>query len=239
MIKQRVSPRHHIAAAVRNRLLAGEFAPGAHLPSMRELADEYGYAVNTVHAALRLLAAEGLIVLRDRKGAVVAIPQQTIASPRERLARSAVGGLFRTTEIPELLRACLVTEAPPDALEAFGLREDDEVGLREYLVRSGGTVVTYGASYIHPEIWGQVAELRELTPIPDGIIGAVRRTLGRRVVAVPGPHKADQATIEEAAWLVVPEDSPVLVEITSCIAEDGGLIEWNMSVHPARFWVGA
>lgn len=239
MIKQRINPRDQIAAAVRGRVLAGEFGPGAHLPSIRELAGDYRAATGTVHAALRILAAEGLVILRERKGAIVALPQQSIAGRHERLARSHEGGLFRPSEVPEILRAELTTETPPDALAAFGLAEDAELGLREYLVRCAGTVVTYGASYIHPEIWGQVAELRAPAPIPDGIIGAVRRVLGRNVVAVPGPHKADYATSEEAEHLGVPDDSPVLVEVTSCIADDGSAVEWNMSVHPARYWVSA
>lgn len=240
MIPQRKEPvtRGDVKAKVAARVHAGEFGPGALLPTVRELATAYKCAENTAAAALRELAAEGLIVVRPRQGAVVAIPQQSISGPNERLARSASGALFRPDEIPEVLRACLTTDAPPDAWGAFGLEEGAAVGVREYVVRVDGRPVAYGSSFIPPEIWEQVAELREGAPIPDGIIGAVYRALGRKATTVLGPVKADHATTEESEHLGVLDDSPVLIEITSCIADDDGtVIEWNIQTHPARIWV--
>lgn len=240
MIKQRMAqPRQRVAQLLRARIVAGEWVAGALLPSTRELAEEYHFAVNTVHAGLRILAAEGLIVLRDRKGATVAIPQPSSAGRLERLANSSAGVMFRPSEVPEILRAELVDDAPPDALAAFGLPEGVEVGLREYVVRVAGAVVTYGQSYVHPAVWEQVAELRVPEPIRDGIIGAVHRVLGKRASAVPGQRWADYAQPEEAPRLGVAEESPVLVELTSCMTGDGEIVEWNLQVHPARHRVGA
>jgi GntR family transcriptional regulator len=240
VIQQRKTPRLFVADQLKLRIITGEFAPGALLPTVREIAADYRVAVNTAHESLRILATEGLIVLRPRKGALVAWPQKSVSGPHERLERSAKGaGLFRPSEVPEMLRVQLVTEVPPDASEAFGLPEDAQLGLREYLVRSGATVVTHGASYIHPEIWSQVPELREREPIADGIIGAVQRTLGRATAAVPPRRKADHATSEEAGYLGIAEDAPVLVEMIESVDGDGALVEWNLSVHPRNHWVGA
>lgn len=238
MMKQRHSPRHEVVEAMRARILAGEFARDPQLPSVRAIADQYRCAPNTAMEALRILAREGLLVIREREGAKVVLPQQSIGGPIERLARSRTSeGLFRPSETVEMLSARLIDEAHPDALEAFGLPQDGRLGLREYLVRSGDRVITYGTSYIHPEVWEAVAQLREPVEIPDGIIGAVRRVLGRDAVAVPTRYQADAATEEEARHLGVVEDSPVLVAITECLADDG-LVEWNMSVHPSRHWAG-
>lgn len=238
MTPQRKTPRLFVADQLRLRVITGEFPPGTLLPTVREIAADYRVAVNTANEALRLLARDGLIVVRPRKGALVAWPEQSVSGPREQLERTAKGaGVFRPTEIPELLRAALVEQVPPDALEAFGLEESSPLGLREYLVRTRGMAVTYGQSYIHPEIWQQVPELREPEPIPDGIIGAVQRALGRRTAAVPPRRKAAHATDEEARALGIPADSPVMVEIIESVAEDGGLIEWNISVHPKDYWI--
>lgn len=240
MIQQRKTPRLFVADQLRLRIITGEFAPGALLPSVREISADYRVANNTAHEALRILQTEGLIVLRPRRGALVAWPQKSVSGPAERLERSIKGaGLFRPTEIAEMLRVKLVTEAPPDALEAFGVGETAQLGLREYLVRSGPAVVTYGASYIHPEIWAQVDELRASEPIADGIVGAVKRVLGRTTTAVPPRRKADHATAEEAAMLSIAEDAPVLVEVTECLDEHGDLVEWNLSIHPRDYWVGS
>jgi DNA-binding GntR family transcriptional regulator len=246
MIKQRQpesnpegSRKKQVADELRDRIFRNTYAPGSLLPTVRSIAEEFGCSPVTAHEALRILRQTGLIVVRPRQGTIVAIPQQSISGPDERRERSAAGGLFRPTENAEMVRVALVHEAPPDALEAFGQAEDGELGLREYVERSANRVVTYGASYIHPDVWRQVPELREAEPIPDGIIGAVQRVLGRRCVGVPTRRRAAFATAEEAAWLGVDEDSPVLVEITECVAEDGGIIEWNVSVHPEGYWVGA
>lgn len=241
MIKQRQEPdyrRDEVAAALRARITAGEWAPGALMPSVREIATAENCSPTDAHAALKILRDEGLVVILERRGAVVAWPQQSVAGPGERMQRSTEGGLFRPAEAVELLRAEMVEDAPVGALSAFGLPEDSALGLREYLVRTGDRIVTYGASYVHPEIWELVPQLRALEPIEDGIIGAVYRATGRRVTAVPTQRKADNATDEEAASLGIPEDSPVLVEVTECVAGDGSLVEWNQSVHPRGYWVG-
>lgn len=240
MIKQRLPfPRDVVADDLRTRIAAGEYAPGVQLPTQREIAQNYQVAERTALEALRVLARDGLVVIRPRQGTIVAWPQKTISGPAEQVRRSAAGGLFRPTETVEMLRVKLVGEdVPPDALAAFDLPETAELGLREYLVRSGGKVVTYGASYIHPEVWALVAELRQPVQIPDGIIGAIGRVLGRRTAAAPEHHKASRATPEEALWLGVEPDAPVLLEIVHSVAGDGTLVEWNMSVHPEDYWVG-
>lgn len=50
-----------IAAALRARVAAGEWAPGAALPSEQALAAQHGVAMATLRRALELLAAQGVI----------------------------------------------------------------------------------------------------------------------------------------------------------------------------------
>lgn len=51
---------------------AGELAPGARLPTVRELAGEVNLAVNTVARAYRELEAAGVLETRGRFGTFVA-----------------------------------------------------------------------------------------------------------------------------------------------------------------------
>jgi len=60
-----------IAEAIRARILGGEFAPGAALPSESALCAEYGVARNTLRRALDQLAAEGLVAVRPGRGRAV------------------------------------------------------------------------------------------------------------------------------------------------------------------------
>jgi DNA-binding GntR family transcriptional regulator len=61
-----------IADALRARIIDGEYAPGAALPSESVLCTEYGVARNTLRRALDQLADEGLIAVRPGRGRIVA-----------------------------------------------------------------------------------------------------------------------------------------------------------------------
>ena len=61
---------------VRTQLLTGvregAFPPGAKLPTVRQLADQLGIAVNTVARAYRLLEQDGIVETFGRRGSFVA-----------------------------------------------------------------------------------------------------------------------------------------------------------------------
>ena len=58
-----------LADAVRAQIADGAYPPGARLPSYRQLRDEHEVALNTAQAAIRLLAADGLVEIRPGSGA--------------------------------------------------------------------------------------------------------------------------------------------------------------------------
>jgi DNA-binding transcriptional regulator YhcF (GntR family) len=60
-----------IAAGVRAMLVAGAFKAGEVLPTIRQLAVDLGIHPNTVAEAYRVLADEGWVELRRRRGAIV------------------------------------------------------------------------------------------------------------------------------------------------------------------------
>lgn len=61
-----------LAEMLRARIVAGEWAPGEQLPSELSLAEETGVSRPTVRAALRNLAASGLVRVRQGAGTFVA-----------------------------------------------------------------------------------------------------------------------------------------------------------------------
>jgi DNA-binding transcriptional regulator YhcF (GntR family) len=68
------SPRpvyEQIVSGLRAVLVAGEFAPGEQLPTVRQLATDLGVHHNTVAESYRVLAEEGWLDLRRGRGAVV------------------------------------------------------------------------------------------------------------------------------------------------------------------------
>lgn len=241
MISQRKQPpKQQIADAIRARIGAGEWAPGALLPPVRDLAEQYACAVNTAGEALKILRADGLIVMRPRQGSIVAVTQRSVAGPVERLNHSRAGALYRSGDVPEILSARLREAADaPDAAAVYGITGEGPIGVREYVIRDpSGAAITYGRSYFSLELWDAVPELQRAEPIPDGAIGAIRRTLQRETFAVPTQRSAEAANAEEARVLGVEPGSPVLAEVTECQLEDGTVVEWALYVHPRGYRVG-
>ena len=61
-----------IAAAIRNRIEAGDLSPGARLPAIRELASQLAVNRNTVSLAYEALAAGGVFLTALRGGSGIA-----------------------------------------------------------------------------------------------------------------------------------------------------------------------
>lgn len=127
----RVSTVDALAGALRARIFEGELPAGERLPE-RELTERYGVARHSVRAALRSLAAEGLVAIEPHRGASVAS-----------LDADAVRSLFE-------LRAALELEAAHLALERNGGRLPGAVRR---------AVADLGAVCARPHpAWGDVAD---------------------------------------------------------------------------------
>jgi DNA-binding GntR family transcriptional regulator len=105
---QRTSTVDALAAALRREILDGELPAGSWLRE-RELCDAYGVARHSLRAALRALAAEGLVRIEPHRGARVA-----------QLSADDVRWLYE-------LRAALELEAAHLALERNGGKLPKEV----------------------------------------------------------------------------------------------------------------
>jgi len=65
-------PFRLMAAEITEKIKSGELAPGAKLPSTRELADAYGVSMGTAYRALSLLHERDLIIGQPGRGTYVA-----------------------------------------------------------------------------------------------------------------------------------------------------------------------
>jgi DNA-binding GntR family transcriptional regulator len=70
-VRRAEPPYRAISAALRERILAGEWLPGEQIPSVRQLAEQYGVAIGTARRALTILRDEGLIVVTPSWGAFI------------------------------------------------------------------------------------------------------------------------------------------------------------------------
>ncbi|WP_316740047.1 GntR family transcriptional regulator [Streptomyces sp. MK7] len=82
-----------VAAAIREAILSGEFAPDSLLPSEAQLMTRYGVSRPTVRNAIAALRAEGLIDVRHGKGSFVRSDGQPALTLERRISHTT-GGRF-------------------------------------------------------------------------------------------------------------------------------------------------
>ena len=131
-----------LAAALRHRIVAGEWPPGTPLPAETSLAAEHAVALGTLRRALELLAEQGLIERRHGKGTFV----------RDGLAGATMLRFFRfgsgDGEVPQsrvLSRQTVV--ATSEVARRLGVAGGDTV-LRLHRLRSLG-----GQPCLLEDIW--------------------------------------------------------------------------------------
>ncbi len=115
-----------VAQQLLQRIMAREFAPGAVLPSERELVETYAISRPVAREAIKLLAARGIITIHPRQGATVG--QDLTGAAREALLLTfqnehvVQGDLLEVRMIlePEIAARAAQTAAP---LQARRLRE--------------------------------------------------------------------------------------------------------------------
>jgi DNA-binding GntR family transcriptional regulator len=140
----RESTAQVLAAQLRAALARGELKPGDRLVEA-DLADAFDVSRGPVREAIRLLANEGLVVLRKNRGAVVATPTldevlEVYAVRREigtiAIRHAVNAGLFkddRASEIQRLLTVMTDPEVQADRLRMV----DADLAFQAALVRSG------------------------------------------------------------------------------------------------------
>lgn len=142
-----------LAAALRARVVAGEWPPGSALPAEQTLAAEHGVALGTLRRALELMADQGLIERIHGRGTFV----------RAGMTGATMMRFFRfgegTGEVPVsriVSRQLLV--APAEVARRLGLARGD-TALRLQRVRSfAGAPCVYEEIWLPPALFGELAQ---------------------------------------------------------------------------------
>ncbi len=137
-IPQRASANVRAEQQLRDSILAGRLAPGAKLPTERELSAQFGISRLTLRAALATLAAQGLLQVRQGSGYIVRDIRESGGSDLLPAIAARIGAMAGP-ELADLLRmrryvaAALLealVERPPskaaraavaDAIETFAV----------------------------------------------------------------------------------------------------------------------
>lgn len=108
-------PYQRIAAALHQRIVAGDLAPGDRLPSTRALAEEWGVAPGTAAKALAELQRLGVARAQPRVG--------TVVMPRRQARRAGRNGDQKEGELTrDRLVQAAIAIADAEGLEALSMR---------------------------------------------------------------------------------------------------------------------
>ncbi|MEU6832332.1 GntR family transcriptional regulator [Nocardia beijingensis] len=213
-----------ISEHLRDLIERGELAPGAEVPSERELAASWKVARPTAAKALNMLRQQGIVASRRGSGTYVA---ERPALMRESAPRY---GPAPESESVTVLGAEML-EGPRDVTETLGLPAPSAVFTLKMLCESGS-----GAERL-VTCWypGEFAEgARAPGPAPDS--GAVARSLedaiARAAVVVRESAGARLATEDERRLLALPDPAAVLVVHRVVLDGRGVALEYRETVHP-------
>lgn len=236
-IKRAPAPYAQIAQNIREEIHAGRLRPGDRVPSVRDLATEYGVSRATADKALSALRSEGLVVAVTGVGTVVADQVPGVQTGGARFRRMlTTGRATRTGERSEILAAEL-TEAPQDVAAALRISVGAPVVRRQRRFVDEEGVAAISTSWLAGNLAESVPALLETERIEGGTIGAVCRATGRQ--PAPGTDTATSrfATEDEAAALGLELPTPVLVVEARLADEDGTPLEYGVDViGPGRPW---
>lgn len=231
-----------LATELRTAIESGSLAPGAKLPSERELAERHGMARNTVRQAVRLLAESGLVVSEHGRGvfvrpaiAVVRLGNDRY-SPRHRgtglspflleCAKQGKVGRFEVLSIERLV-------PPKDVAKRLNISDKTESVLRrENVFWADSDPLQRVTTWLPWSLAEGTGLVEDEVGHPFGIHGILEQkghTMGRILDEV----NARMPTPEERELLRIPLGVPVIDVLHTSIDTDGAAYELTRFVMRA------
>ncbi|WP_225844899.1 GntR family transcriptional regulator [Streptomyces sp. HPF1205] len=234
-------PYLRIADVLRERIAAGDWAPGDRLPSRADLAAQYGVGDNVVRRAQELLISLGTLEGRAGSGTYVAQPRERLRMVRS-IYREQAGGSPFASDMAVMgrrgtweSRTDAKVPAPADIAARLGLAEGDLCVRTSYEFLADGKPVQLSTSW---EPYTLTAGT--LIVLPEGGPHAGKGVVERmaeigitvsRAVEQPSPRTV---TAEEATLLGVPKGTLATHIQRTYYAEDGRPVETADIVVPAN-----
>ncbi|WP_433793292.1 GntR family transcriptional regulator [Actinoplanes sp. CA-252034] len=213
-------PSRRIADDLRASIEAGRLAPGAKLPSERDLAAQYGTARNTAREAISLLQGEGLVVAQHGRGVFVRPRRPLMRLGANRYSRRLRGetGLspFRIEvtkqgRTPRTECRSVTRETPPgDVADRLGLdASTSDVIRRENWYFADDDPTQVGITYIPVEV-ARDSPLASEKTLGKGSIYARFEDLGYSITRIREEISARMPSPEEMTGLALPPGVPVI-----------------------------
>lgn len=213
-----------VAADLRSKITAGEFAPGTRLPSERDLVETYGISRPTVRDAVQLLQNEGIVTAEHGRGVFVNPPHRV-----RRLTRTRRAG--ENTADPTLEAEIHIRFDVSDAHAAqyLAILEGVELTVRDQTYRTNGRIEQIAVSRLTRDI----AKDTPLEVAGAGDTYTYLEDAGHRVERFAEHVTARMPTPDEASIFQLAGGVPVFVVTRVAYDGEGEPLEMNDITLPA------
>lgn len=228
--KDRQPPSRAIAEDLRHQIETGNLAPGAQLPSERELASQYGTARNTAREAIRQLGEAGLVSAEQGRGSFV-----RPAAPLIRLGNDRYSLKYRDSGLSPFLLECAKqgktgrfevlsidrVQPPPEVADRLNVSATEKSVLRrENVFYADNDPVHRVTTYIPWPIAEGTGLLQPEVPHPYGIHG-VLEDRHHTMTRIREEVSTRMPTPEEISYLRLRPGVPVIDVLHTSIDQDG------------------
>lgn len=228
-----------VAADLRQKIAAGDYAPGEQLPSERELVDTYGVSRPTVRDAVNVLRAEGLVTSEHGRGVFVRPPASIQRIARSRLSRAARErnrGAFLADAAargftPSTSVKIRFEQADERIAAHLAIDEGAEVTVRDRVMRADGLVVQLAVSRLPRELTRDTA-IEQVDTGPGGAYARLEEA-GYRIGSYVEHVGARMPSPDEASLLQLADGVPVVTITRVAYGDDGTPLEMNDMVLAA------
>jgi len=228
-----------VAADLRQKIAAGNYAPGEQLPSERELVDTYGVSRPTVRDAVNVLRAEGLVTSEHGRGVFVRPPASIQRIARSRLSRAARErnrGAFLADAAargftPSTSVKIRFEQADERTAAHLAIDEGAEITVRDRVMRADGLVVQLAVSRLPRELTRDTA-IEQVDTGPGGAYARLEEA-GHRIGSYVEHVGARMPKPDEASLLQLADGVPVVTITRVAYGEEGTPLEMNDMVLAA------
>jgi GntR family transcriptional regulator len=219
MAAEHAPPRYaQVVTEVKRRIERSAYPPGSLLPSEYQLADEFGVSRPTVVKALSILRQDGWIETRQGKGSIVRGRPALEDAERTRPARDVVE--LAEADVPGQLVQAGVKLAPRHVVALLGLDAGARAFLRQRLLTDEGDPAELASVWL-PLHFAAGTDLASAELLNENVRAHLAARKKIRLDHAVEQITARHPTGEEAEWLRLPADAPVLNVIVTAFDAAG------------------
>lgn len=214
---------------LRQQILAGQFAPGARLPTEDELSQRYGLSRGTVRRAIEQLSAEGFVYSEQGSGTYVSATHPNAAPFR--FADCAAGAAVTYQVIAQEIIPAAMAVA-----QALSLPLGEPVIHIKRRRLAGETTVGYSERFLPRSLCPDLLT-EDLTQqsIHDILVDRSDLPLLRAVIEI----EAQMLDVEDAALLGVPPGAPAIVVTRTTYTAPHRPAVWYRAVYRDAYCLSA